>query len=292
MITSHSTFIKNHFINIVSQINNPLLLIADEAHHLGAEASRNFLPDNINYRLALSATPKRWFDDQGTEAIANYFGQTVFEFPLEKAIKEGFLTPYYYHPIPIQLNDDEIERYRILTTKIVPLIEKAKSDQAINERLSLLLIKRSNILKNANAKIEKLDEIINSVKDLSHSIFYCVPKQIEDVLNLLGHKNHIAVHQFTFEENYEERQKILQSFNEGKLKALIAMKCLDEGVDVPSTKNAFILASSTNPREFIQRRGRILRKHPGKKNANIYDFITIPPTPKNIFELNLTCSIT
>jgi len=112
--------------------------------------------------------------------------------------------------------------------------------------------------------------------NLHHALFYCVPGQIDEVTLLLGKEFDIRVHKFTVEESIEERVRLLESFANGELQALTAIRCLDEGVDVPCTQVAYLLASSSNPREFIQRRGRILRKAPGKQYAVIHDMITVP----------------
>lgn len=113
-------------------------------------------------------------------------------------------------------------------------------------------------------------------QDIHHALFYCVPGQIDEVLSLLGNRFGLRIHRFTVEESTEERGRLLADFARGRLQALVAIRCLDEGVDVPSTQVAYILASTSNPREFIQRRGRILRKAPGKEHAVIHDLIAVP----------------
>ena len=110
---------------------------------------------------------------------------------------------------------------------------------------------------------------------MNHCLIYCSPQQISEVQQILN-KRGIIQHKFTCEEDLHERAALLQSFDQGNYRALVAMKCLDEGVDVPSTKIAILMASSTNPREFIQRRGRILRLYPGKTVSTIYDIVVIP----------------
>ena len=250
-------------------------MIADEAHHLGAERSRLSYPENIPFRLALSATPDRWFDDAGTLALRAYFGETVFAFPLEKAIGVS-LTPYYYYPHLVPLTDEELEQYEELSAKIAKLINS--KDEKRQQALEMLLIKRARLMNNAENKLSTLSKLVDSEDHIEHTLFYCAPEQIDDVLHLLGWNKGLLVHRFTAEENTKERQQLLTNFADGKLQALVAMKCLDEGVDVPTTRTAYILASSSNPREFIQRRGRILRKAPGKEFSIIHDLIAVPPT--------------
>jgi superfamily II DNA or RNA helicase len=275
VITTHTTFASPDFQQSIARIEGSALMLADEAHHLGAERSRTAYPHHIPYRLALSATPDRWFDDVGTAALRSYFGETVFAFPLEKAIGVS-LTPYYYYPHLVPLTDDEMEQYEELTEKIAKLINR--EDDIGQEQLKFLLIKRANLLNKAEGKIKVLDRLIDEQKHISHTLFYCAPGQIDDVLRLVGLDKDILAHRFTAEENTSERQQLLSSFAKGDLEALVAMKCLDEGVDVPSTHMAFFLASSSNPREFIQRRGRVLRKSPGKEFSILHDLIAVPPS--------------
>ncbi len=274
VITTHTTFLTSHFQNSISRLRGPALLIADEAHHLGAERSRQSYPTNLPFALALSATPDRWFDDEGTQALRAFFGETVFSFPLERAIGIS-LTPYYYHPHLVPLTEEELEQYAQLSTKIGPLMRR--NDEQGLELLKMLLIRRAELLNKAENKLSSLSALVDQLDHIEHTLFYCAPKQIDDVVRLLGWEKGLRVHRFTAEEGTQERQQLLTDFSSGNIQALVAMKCLDEGVDVPSTHTAFIIASSSNPREFIQRRGRILRKHPGKDFSVIHDLIAIPP---------------
>lgn len=275
VITTHTTFISPEFQATVNRLVGHSLIIGDEAHHLGAERSRQSYPQRIPFRLALSATPDRWFDDVGTEALRAYFGKTVFTFSLEQAIGVS-LTPYYYYPYLVPLTDEELEQYEELTAKIARVM--GREDEESQKVLLLLLIRRAELLNKAENKLQVLSELVDAQPEINHTLFYCAPKQIDDVLQLLGWEKGLLIHQFTAEEDTQQRQQLLADFASGELQALVAMKCLDEGVDVPSTKTAFLLASSSNPREFIQRRGRILRQAPGKEFSNIYDLIAVPPT--------------
>lgn len=275
VITTHTTFISPDFQATIARLKGPSLIIADEAHHLGAERSRQNYPQHIPFRLALSATPDRWYDDVGSMALRKYFGDTVFSFPLEKAIGVS-LTQYYYYPHLVQLTHEELERYEELSAKIAQLA--SRDDEKAQESLKLLLIRRAELLNKAANKIEELARLVDAQEHIDHTLFYCAPGQIDDVLRLLGWENGLLVNRFTAEEDTRERQQLLADFASGELQALVAMKCMDEGVDVPSTRTAFILASSSNPREFIQRRGRVLRKYPGKEFSIIHDLIAVPPT--------------
>jgi DNA phosphorothioation system restriction enzyme len=275
VITTHTTFITPDFQESIARLKGPSLLIADEAHHLGAEQSRWSYPENVPFRLALSATPDRWFDDEGTAALRAYFGETVFSFPLEKAIGVS-LTNYYYYPHLVPLTDEELEQYQDLSTKIARLANSKDSQK--QEALEMLLIRRSRLMNNAQNKLPVLSDLIDEQNHIDHTLFYCTSEQIDEAVRLLGWDKGLLIHRFTAQENTKERQQLLADFASGKLQALVAMKCLDEGVDVPSTDTAYILASSGNPREFVQRRGRILRKSPGKVHSYIHDLIAVPPT--------------
>jgi superfamily II DNA or RNA helicase len=274
VITTHTTFASPDFQATIARLNGPVLLIADEAHHLGAEHRRHHYPTNVPFRLALSATPDRWFDDAGTAALRAYFGSTVFSFPLEKAIGVS-LTPYYYYPHLVELTEDELAEYRALTLKIARLFGKDEPDAA--SMLELLLMRRARLLNVASNKLVVLSQLIDRAKQIDHTLFYCAPGQIDDVVRLLGWEKGLLLNRFTAEESNAERQQRLADFARGEIQALVAMKCLDEGVDVPTTRTAYFLASSGNPREFIQRRGRILRKSPGKEYSVIHDLIAVPP---------------
>ena len=275
-ITTQTTFISETMQKLLSKLKRGAVLVADEVHHLGAERSRKKLTDIFNFRLGLSATPNRWFDESGTTALRTYFGDTIYEFSLDKAIKMGYLCSYYYYPHLVELTDDEFEEYERLTERISKLYHQVESGE-INEALERLLIKRATLLNRAENKLTKLAELLTDKTDaLHHTLFYCAPGRIAPVLELLTNLG-LRVAKFTAEESAAERQELLKMFISGHLQALVAMRCLDEGVDVPSTRTAYILASSSNPKEFIQRRGRILRKSLGKERAEIHDLIAVPP---------------
>lgn len=283
IITTHTTFSTEHFQNTIERIEGPTLLIADEAHHLGAESGRRHLPEKVDCRLALSATPDRWYDDQGTAALREYFGETVYALSLGAAIGIS-LTPYYYYPILVELTEEELEEYRVLSAKIGRLMAQVGDRE--DEQLTQLMIKRARLFNSAENKLEVISEQLDKQSDLSHTLFYCAPGQINDVVHMLGWEKKLQVHRFTAKEDLQTRRELLEGFADGELQALAAMHCLDEGVDVPSTRTAYILASSSNPRQFIQRRGRVLRKFPGKDFATVYDLIAVPP-PRELGEVEL-----
>ena len=275
-ITTRKTFISSTLQKMLARVRENAVLVADEVHHLGAIGSRKKLTNVFDCRLGFTATLDRWFDDVGTDALKEYFGGVVYEFTLEQAINEDFLCQYEYHPNLVELTDEELEKYERLTKKISKLFYSESSDEQ-NEHLEHLLRMRAKLLNNAENKLPVLLEILSGkTGSLHHALFYCAPGQIDLVIPPLTDLG-LRVAKFTAKESASERQVLLDMFASGHLDALVAMKCLDEGVDVPSTQTAYILASSSNPREFVQRRGRILRKAPGKEKAVIHDFIAVPP---------------
>ena len=263
------------------------VLVADEVHHLGATKSRQNLPDGFNHRLGLSATPNRWFDREGTTALRAYFGESIYEFPLDRAIESGCLCPYSYHPHLVELTEEELDRYEALTAKIAKRYALNSDDRETDKLLETLLRQRADLLNKAENKLPMLKQLVedqSASEPLHHSLFYCAPGQIDEVTPMLGREVGLRVHRFTAEESTQERLSLLERFASRDLQGLVAMKCLDEGVDVPGTQSAYILASSSNPREFIQRRGRILRNAPGKTEAKIYDLIAVPSLDKDVIK--------
>lgn len=289
IITTNSTFNSEIFQTFLKDIKNDYILCIDEMHHAATDKYISNLPKQCKLRLGLSATLQSEYNSKNMNRLKSYFGDVVYEFDMKKAIDSGFLTQYYYYPIFVELTEEEKYEYSILTNKIGKLINVCDEN---DECLTSLLMKRSRIIGSCENKIKKLIQLKDKVENTKYNIFYCGDKIEEDdkyiykinrvVANELGLKTHT----FTSEESKEEREKIIADFKKGKLEAISAIKCLDEGIDIPELKTAFILSSSTNPKEFIQRRGRILRLCKDKEFAEIYDFIVVPSlNPEYIREL-------
>lgn len=295
-ITTNATFSSKFVRKQVDTLKGNVVLVVDEAHNFGAANLSNTLNPRIPYRLALSATLERHGDEEGTEKLYEYFGGKCIEYTLERAIREGKLTPYYYYPVVVHLNEDELAEYKAITKEVFKHCSTdGKGKLKIDDHGKLLLIKRARIVAAAQEKINKLHELMVNFQKDKHILVYCGAatmrdpgykegvtddfemRQIDVVSDLLGNKLNMKISQFTSAERAEKRELLKTEFAEGKhIQALIAIRCLDEGVNIPSIKVAFILASSTNPKEYVQRRGRVLRKFPGKHHAVIYDFITLP----------------
>lgn len=268
------------------------LLVADEVHHLGAERGRKALPDGIALRLGLSATPERHYDPAGTKEVLDYFGPVVYEYPLSQAIAEGRLCPYRYHPVLVALNDEETDAYAVLTAKLARCFPGGDTGREVEVDLAVmrLLIQRARLLAGAVDKLEALDRLIGALPEPPRqALFYCGDgrttdaitadevRQTQAVARLLGEKHGLRVRNFTYRETPQEREEILRDLGSGFLDGVVAIRCLDEGIDLPELRMGFLLASSTNPRQFVQRRGRLLRNASGKTRAVIYDFIVRPP---------------
>lgn len=294
-IVTTSTFISESFQSRIKHFPAKTLILADEVHNMGAGAIRDCLPDSISMRLGLSATPERWFDDEGTDALFDYFGPVLQPiFTLRDALECGALCPYNYYPILVSLNDNEAREYLQLSKQIAKLAG-ISGDLDNNSSVEHLLIKRARLIATAEGKEQALRDIISKDPEFTHQLFYCgdgtmegddgtMLKHVDSVVRQLSMEFKARVAKFTAENSMEERDQLLKSFANEDLQGLVAIRCLDEGVDVPSTRTAVILASSTNPRQFIQRRGRILRRSPGKKVATIYDMVVYPPKTDTISE--------
>jgi superfamily II DNA or RNA helicase len=296
MITTNATFSTDYVQDIIMKLSGNIVLIVDEAHNFGAENLSKTLMPHIPFRLALSATLDRHGDPDGTQKLIRYFGDKCIEYSLKDAIDNDMLTPYHYHPIVVSLNEDELAQYLELTAKLRKSIHNAKNGKSqLSDYAKMLLITRARIVAGASQKIDMLREVIADYRNDNQILVYCGAatmrdfdynenkamgdevRQIDIVTNMLGNDLGMRVTKFTSEEDNAERGRIKVDFSEGiHLQALVAIRCLDEGVNIPSIRTAFILASSTNPKEYIQRRGRVLRKSPGKNYATIFDFITLP----------------
>lgn len=281
IVTTNTTFKSKLFQELLSGIETDILYIADEVHHLTTDDALKALPRNARYRLGLTATLMDRYSDSGIAKLLTYFESgVVYRFPLADAIQKGFLTPYYYYPIFVELTDEEKDTYFELSNKIGQLIAQEKDLE--DDTLKGLLIRRARLIASCENKLLVLRQMKDQVCKESYCLFYCGDikenntRYVEMVNQILAYDFGMKTHTFTADETSLTRKKILKEFEEGRIQALTAIRCLDEGVDIPKLQTAYILSSGTNPKEFIQRRGRILRRSPGKKYASIYDFIVVP----------------
>ena len=295
-VCTNATFTNSYVQEQISKIHSPVLLVVDEAHNFGAASYARLLDDRFTYRLALSATLERHRDEEGTALLYAFFGKKCIEYSLDRAIEEDKLTPYKYYPVVVHLNDDELTAYEQLSYEMSKCVIKGKNGKyKLNKHGEILALKRARIVAGASEKLDALREEIRPYIHDNNILVYCGAtnvldenadytssdtgdiRQIEAVTRILGNEFGMDVAQFTSRENMEPRAAIKEQFQRGdRLQAIVAIKCLDEGVNIPGIRTAFILASTTNPKEYIQRRGRVLRKAPNKPYAVIYDFVTLP----------------
>lgn len=301
IVVVNRTLTGEAFQSCLSQLDQTkVMLIGDECHNLGAEKTNQALPDCC-YRLGLSATPFRSdedeidspFPDIAKERILNYFGSIVCQYTLEQAIWDRVLAEYNYYIIPAHLTEEEQEKYDVLSTEISQILACQNTSSISAEqknRLTILCSQRSMLLGGAENKYLALEKLLKtfSIEQRRHSLFYCgvgrintsdvtssEERNIEKVSKILG-DNHWKSSRFTSNESAKERTTIMAEFISGGIDALVSIRVLDEGVDIPVCNKAFILASTKNPRQYIQRRGRVLRKSAGKERADIYDFMILP----------------
>jgi len=272
VITTHQSLYTDDFQERIERLPGPIAFIGDEVHGLGSDEQRKGLIDAYDARMGLSATPERYYDEAGSRYLLNYFDGIVYEYPLADAIPE-YLTPYEYHPIIVEMTQEEIEKYKKQSRKIAAV---ASNEEIDDETVSQVASQRADIVKSAERKYNTLKDILKQIKDPHHLLIYTNDKQISEVQSILMNSGIIHQHKFTNEEDEDTRDQLLDSFEKGEYKALVAMKCLDEGVDVPATERAILMSNSGNPKQFIQRRGRVLRPAEGKDKAVIYDMFVVP----------------
>ena len=252
------------------------------------------MPRNAALRIGLSATPDRGEEDIGNDRIRDYYGDVISRYTLSDALKDKVLTPYEYHLVPVPLTNEETEKYIELSKKISKLIAIINNSQNSSDQegqLNILLNKRARLINGSSNKPIALSMLLKTMQPIQHSLFYCAEGKLDDgdrsddedglkqiqLISSVLHDHGWKSCQFTANENKQRRSQILEDFKDEKIHSLVAMKCLDEGVDIPACSTAFILSSSRKPRQFIQRRGRILRRSLGKERAVIYDFfVTLP----------------
>jgi len=296
MVVVNRTLKSDDFQQLLKKFDgNKLLWIGDECHHHSTESFAGFLPEHARFRIGLSATPEHYLDEDRNTRLNEYYGKIVSTYSLKRAIEEKVLTPYHYYPHVVELTEEETDEFVALSEEIGRLF--ARQNQAkkppSNQHLTALMMARARLLGSAKNKMDSLKAVLTDKAPHPHTLFYCGDgsvetdeqnendeavslRQIEAVSQTL-HEIKWSVSRFTARENRHERKRILESFRLGGIDAMVAIKCLDEGIDVPACSTAYILASARDPRQFVQRRGRILRRSPGKDTATIHDFIVVMP---------------
>ena len=292
LYTTHNTASSDKFTNAIQQnlqIGTDVLFVGDETHWLGAHKFQHALLPCYKYRIGLSATPSRWFDDVGTAKLVAFYGNANFEFTIKDALTEynpmtgkHFLVNYHYLISKVSLDEDETEEYKNISAKISKLWNLKDNNPDAALTLERLIEKRANIIKNASAKYNQLEIILDELQAkgrIENLIIFVSPQQIVEVLNILASRE-IIFHKLTEKEgtkvekrfgNKSEREHIISKFKSRDYQVIVAIKCMDEGIDIPTADVGILMASSTNPREYVQRIGRIIRQSPNKHSAELYD---------------------
>lgn len=293
VITTTSTGSSEDFFSILNTPKIRRIIICDEVHNIGSEQNKNFLKLDSEAKIGLSATPIRPFDEEGNRAIREYFGDSIYKLSIKEAIEMGFLVQYNYYIRYCELDELEYEEYRNISMEIAKLYStKSKLNE---EKLQRLLLKRARILSSCTNKLKVFDEILGTICDYHNLLVYTAenPSFLNDTLKVLNKRNIVTL-KITSDVCNDVRKEIIGKFSNEDIHCILAMRCLDEGVDIPTANKAIILASSTNAKQYIQRRGRVLRKDKkGKKRvADIYDILILPPEfvndiDKNLFEREL-----
>ncbi|MCG5248416.1 DEAD/DEAH box helicase family protein [Methylorubrum extorquens] len=294
LVVVNRTLAGEHFQRVLAKLpGENMLFVGDECHRHAAVAANAALPTGARLRLGLSATPDHYIDVAANARLTDYYGEIGDRYRLREALEDGVLTPYRYHVALVDLTEDETETYGDLSDRIAQQVARSGGEfrGEGDPHLDRLLFERARLLGGAQNKLGALQELLGP-EPAGHTLFYCSDatvlvddeddgqprpqRQVEAVSELLQRRRW-RNSRFTSRESLRERRGILDRFRLGDIDALVAIRCLDEGIDVPACQRAYILASSRNPRQFIQRRGRILRKAPGKDQAEIFDLMVRIP---------------
>lgn len=284
VISTIASFKMQRFNKTLGYSREQKLLIVDEAHRFTERPDA--LHKQFQYMLGLSATPFSGSSAQKGQELMKFFGGQVFSLPIESALERGFLVPYYYYPIYVNATDSEVAQFRSFNQKILSCF---KNGRCINPDLLVKSLRgRLRVISMSSEKMENIDRIVDQIDEKDHIVVYCGDGKLFDnqtgaeLRHIQAIKKVLAQHeykasQFTATESMDDRMELVDAFNKGEITALAAIRCLDEGINIPSIKSALILSSNDDYREFVQRRGRILRLYKNKQYAKIYDVIVLPP---------------
>jgi superfamily II DNA or RNA helicase len=300
LITTYATFNRidiQAFLKDTQGIDS-FIYIADEAHNVGSTNSLKYLPEKILQRIGLSATPERIYDDVGSEKLYQFFNsrppQYTYRYSMKQAIEDEILCHYDYYPLFVELTKNEMQVYKTITAQLRKFINPQTGKY--KKEAEMLLLKRKRIIHKAENKKVAITNLLEDLKrkrkldytfvfvpegyepDYSETDSYNVQEEdihIIDEYAQMFRKQGYSYHKYI--SGLEDAQKVLKNFADGDIKILLSMKCLDEGVDIPRAEHAIFCSSTGNPRQFVQRRGRVLRKSKEKIKATIWDLIVTPP---------------
>lgn len=307
VITTIVSFFLERYENLYNQIAYEKLLLVDEAHNF-ANKINNELSEKYPYKLGLSATPVFGNNEEKTKQLLDWFGGQVVDLPIEKALGK-YLVNYEYHPIFVDATEDDESKFIKAQTMMISARDPKTGVIIDEEKFTLGYRGRLRAISMAEQKHERIAEIFDHIEDRDHTIVYCSDgklmydgkkndtqlelRHLEFILKLINESclsstGSGKASKFTASEGIDERMRLIDAFNNGYIEYLVAIRCLDEGINIPSIRSALILSSNDNYREFVQRRGRILRLYKGKEIAHIYDVIVLPShTNKNFAEIEL-----
>lgn len=285
-VTTIDTFLSDDFKKIVLEHKYNKIIVVDEAHRFNNRP--NWANEIFKYRLGLSATPLNGKNNAKGLELIKYFGGIVYSLTIEDALKKNCLVNYKYNPIFVSVNEDEEKIFKNISYQMSTCFDN-KGILIDKEKYNLLYRSRLRVIATAKEKLDRIEEFILKIQPKDHFIVYCGDGKINITNNLNGDKIRnidfvkekldklgYKASQFTCDEDIETRMKLVDIFNRGIINTMVAIRCLDEGINIPSISSALILASNDDYREFVQRRGRILRKYEGKELAEIFDIIVLP----------------
>jgi superfamily II DNA or RNA helicase len=277
VVTTNATFASADFQRRLKG-GSHLLVVADEMHRTGSKKMLPILEQtDCGATLGLSATFRRQFDSEGTDRLVTFFGPVLSPIiGLAEALMLGLLVPYDYRLHEVTLDDNEQQQYEDLTKRIGQLVSQGESLSDPDGPLRMLLLKRARVLKQAKAKVPVAVSILASeYQSGDRWLVYCDDKeQLSAVIDQCLAAGLPALAFFSGMPS--DRDAVVRSLGQhGGI--VVAIRCLDEGIDIPVTDHALILASSTVEREYIQRRGRVLRRAPatGKVSAEVHDLLLV-----------------
>ena len=298
IFTTHATASNDKFINIIKEnkYNSKILFICDEVHAIGSEKQKNALLEEYDFRIGLSATPERMFDEEGTGIIKDYFGGESFEFTIADALNninpvtgKPFLNHYDYVPIFVYLTEKEENAYKRYTKQVITIRNQRDVDW---NKLQIVLDKRADILKNAEEKYKAFSELLDRLNPatIKDTILFVSDNQIKKAFQIMDEKSIMrakitekeSATKVVNDEGETERQNLISEFKNSEIQILVGIKCLDEGIDIPNARVGILMSNSTNPREYVQRIGRVIRQAPKKEKSIIYDFVATPSEPDTL----------
>jgi superfamily II DNA or RNA helicase len=232
---------------------------------------------------------------------------------MQMALDNNWLTHYKYYPHIVELDDDEFKKYIEFSRKLMKYFDASTGKYKDVPEVEALLLARKRIIHKAKNKITAFRKILedeyNNRGDLKYTLVY-VPEGMDPDYTIVDEQDETEddmrlINQYTREvsdvnfdvmvkqyvSQSKNKEAVLDDFASGKLDVLTSMKCLDEGVDVPRSELAIFCSSTGNPRQFIQRRGRVLRLADGKNMATIHDLVVVPKIEKNETYFNMEKSL-